>query len=116
MSIELPIKMIENKKLNLKDLLIYLNVKKYINNNTRSCYPSINTIIKDSGVSKVTVIKCLSRLEEEHCIKIIKKGKRGMKRNNIYIFLPYKNFEVFSEKFLEANGIDTNEKSYLIAS
>lgn len=111
--IQLPNGMTENKKLTPKDLLVYLAIKKYMNNESKSCYPSINTIVKDSGVSKVTVMKCLYKLEEEKYIKII---KNGMKRNNVYVFLSYKNFEVFSEEFLETQNIDLNEKSYVIAS
>ena len=111
--IQLPNGMTENKKLTPKDLLVYLTIKKYMNNESKSCYPSINTIVKDSKVSKATVIKCLNKLEEEQYIRII---KNGMKRNNVYVFLSYKNFEVFSEEFLETQNIDINEKSYVIAS
>lgn len=111
--IQLPNGMTENKKLTPKDLLVYLAIKKYMNNESKSCYPSINTIVKDSGVSKMTVMKCLDKLEKEQYIKIV---KNGMKRNNVYIFLSYKNFEVFSEEFLETQDIDINEKSYVIAS
>ena len=74
--IQLPNGMTENKKLTPKDLLVYLAIKKYMNNESKSCYPSINTIVKDSGVSKVTVMKCLDKLEKEKYIKIIKNGMR----------------------------------------
>jgi DNA-binding MarR family transcriptional regulator len=63
-------------------VLVYMLISAYTNRKGK-CLCSLETIIKDSGVMKPTVIKAIKKLEELEYIEIIKtKG-----RPDIYIVL-----------------------------
>ena len=94
-----------------KDLLVYATIKRFMNNTTKECFPSIDTIVRLSGISKPTVIKSTKLLEQEGYLSIRKSGKK-----NIYKFNKYKTFEVFSYQFLDIDIVSEEEKSYVIAS
>lgn len=108
---QVPNNMLSDSGLTPKDILIYATIKSHMNNKTRSCFPSINTIVKESGVSKSTVIKCIKNLENNNYFKIKKKG-----RSNLYVFSKYDKFEPFSEEFLKRDDILPNEKAYIMAT
>lgn len=100
-----------NMSLNPQDLLIYLNIKRYMNKDTKEAFPSLETISKHSGASIPTIRKCIKRLEDNNYIKIRKEG-----RKNIYQFLKYDEFEPFSYEFLDKEDLTFTEKSYIAAS
>lgn len=106
---QLPNKMLDSKELTTKDLLIYVTIKRHINNKTKEAFPSLDTICKESGVSKPTVIKCIESLKAANYISVRKEG-----RKNVYKFNPYVKFEPFSEEFLDSKEIDPNTKAYII--
>jgi len=108
---QLPNGMTLEGDLTPKDLLVYVTIKSHMNKDTKNCYPALDTIVKESGVSKPTVIKSISKLEEKNYLKVSKKG-----RSNLYSFSSCKNFEPFADEFLKSEDISTNEKAYLIAS
>jgi DNA-binding transcriptional regulator YhcF (GntR family) len=108
--VQLPNNMIKNNGLEPKDLLIYAVIKKYMNNETKECFPSLVTISKQSGYSINTIRNTLVSLQNNNYITIRKEGKK-----NIYKFNPHKNFEPFSYEFLECD-LETNEKAYILAS
>lgn len=108
--VQLPNNMTVNDELTPKDLLVYVTIKKYMNKDTLSCYPSIATIVEKSGVSKPTVLKAINKLQDLDYIKISKMG-----RNNLYTFSKYKNFEPFSYEFLEKEDVSVEEKSLIVA-
>lgn len=108
---QLPNGMTLEGELTPKDLLVYITIKSHMNKDTKNCYPSLDTIVEESGVSKPTVIKSISRLKEKNYLKVGKKG-----RSNLYSFVACKNFEPFSDEFLKNKEISSNEKAYLIAS
>ena len=57
------------RKISLID--IYCVLAKYANYTTQMCYPSIQTLIRESGVkNRNTVMKALKKLEELKIIKI----------------------------------------------
>ena len=107
--VQLPNNMTVHEELTPKDLLIYVTIKKYMNKDTLSCYPSVATIVEKSGVSKPTVLKAIGKLQELDYIKVSKQG-----RSNLYTFSPYKNFEPFSYEFLERTDISVEEKALII--
>lgn len=107
--VQLPNNMIKKDGLEPKDLLIYANIKKYMNNETRECFPSFVTISKDSGYSINTIRNSITLLVSNNYISVRREGKK-----NIYKFNPYKNFEPFSYDFLESN-LEANEKAYILA-
>lgn len=101
----------ENSDLEPKDQLIYLSIKRFMNSKTRRAFPSLKTISEVSGASIPTIRKSIERLEQKEYIKIIKKG-----RGQEYEFNKYKEFEPFSEDFLDKKDLSFTTKAYLIAS
>lgn len=108
--VQLPNNMIDHNDMEPKDLLIYTIIKKYMNNETKECFPSLSTISKDSGYSINTIRNSISLLLKEGYISIRKEGKK-----QIYKFNPYKSFEVFSYEFLESDILEANERAYVLA-
>lgn len=109
--VQLPNNMTASGELTPKDLLIYVSIKRYMNNETREAFPSLETIMKHSSSSKPTVRKCIESLKSKGYISIHKEG-----RKNVYKFSNSKNFEPFSYEFLDKEDLTANEKAYLIAS
>ena len=94
-----------------KDQLIYLAIKRYMNNETKESFPSLETISKDTGATPPTIRKILKRLEDFGYIQIFKRG-----RSNVYKFTDYDHFEAFSYDFLDNKNLTFTEKSYLVAA
>lgn len=108
---QLPNDMTKNKKLGPNDLLVYLNIKSFMNGKTKDCFPSLKKICEKSDLSVNTVRACIANLISEKYMWTEKFG-RGQK----YYFSSYKNFEVFSPEFLKKEDISSKEKGYVIAS
>jgi len=108
--IQLPNNMIKKNGLEPKDLLIYATLKKYMSNETKECFPSLETLSRESGYSINTIRKSISLLQDNKYITIRKEG-----RKNVYRFNPHKKFEPFSYEFLECDTLETNEKAYVLA-
>ena len=97
------------KGLDMRDLVIYAYLKKHYNAVTRESYPSLDLLAEESGISKPTVVKCLTRLEAANYIMI-----RKIKRCNHYTFSDIKKFEIYSFDFLEDSSLSTSDKAYII--
>lgn len=109
--VQLPNNMTETKVLSPQDLLVYLTIKRYMNTTTKQAFPSLQTISDKCGASINTIRKCISNLESEGYIIVVKEG-----RKNIYIFTKHKQFEPFSYDFLDKDDLSFTEKSYLAAA
>ena len=98
---------------NLKpnDLLILANIKRYMNNKTRKCCPSIKTISEKSGFSERMVITSIHRLELALEL-IVHRQSQGLP--NIYEFPKDSEFEMYSFEFLDNPNLTKDEKAYLI--
>jgi len=107
--VQLPNDMTITKELTPKDLYIYVCIKKFMNGVTHECFPSQETLMKLSGVTKPTLKKAIDNLKRLGYISIRKDG-----RKNIYKFNPHKNFEPFSYDFLNKGDLCPGEKSVLI--
>lgn len=94
-----------------KDQLIYLSIRRFMNDKSRTAFPSLDTIAKTSGASINTIRSTIKRLEEKGYFTIEKDGKK-----NIYVFSEHKGFEPFSYEFLDKQDISFTAKSYLAAS
>ena len=94
-----------------KDQLVYVAIKKFMNNETKEAFPSLNTLHNLTKLSINTIRECIDRLVNSGFIEVRKEG-----RKNIYKFLKYDKFEPFSFKFLEKEDLTSEEKAYLIAS
>lgn len=70
------------------ELKAYIALAKYANNETKECWPSINTIGKQIKKGRVTTIKALKGLEEKGCITV-KRRKKTNKDNetNLYTLM-----------------------------
>lgn len=108
--VQVPNDMTNSGNLSPKDLLIYATIKSHLNKITKTCFPSLSTIAKESGISRPTVIKSIEALKKAGYISVTLEG-----RKNIYSFSPYKNFEPFSFEFLKLE-MNPNIKAFLIAS
>ena len=109
--LQLPNNMTLETILTPQDLLVYISIKRYMNNETKEAFPSLQTIAEKCGASIPTIRKCIKRLEEGKYIEVTKKG-----RSQIYKFLKYNNFEPFSYEFLDKEDLSFTEKAYQLAS
>ena len=68
--------------------LVYCVLCAFSDNNTRSCYPSYNTIAEKVGCSKKTAIQCVASLCEKGWMrKMEQRTKKGGHRSNLYILV-----------------------------
>lgn len=66
---------------------VYRALLHYANRETWSCFPSIKTIAKDTGMSRSTIMRCLNELEKENLILRINRLRNNKgKTSNIYFF------------------------------
>ena len=66
---------------------VYRALLHYANRETWSCFPSIKTIAKDTGMSRSTIMRCLNELEKEDLILRINRLRENKgKTSNIYFF------------------------------
>lgn len=106
---KLPHDMTVGTTLTVKDLWIYLQIKKY-DNEEHKCFPSLATISQDSGVAINTVRKAVSKLVQFKYLETKRVGKC-----TFYYFLENgEHFEQFSKKFLDLENVSTMTKSFLI--
>ena len=109
--VQLPHNMTKSGKLTPNDLLVYLTIKRYMNNKTRQAFPSLRTLSSKCGFSINTIRDSIKCLEKEGWISITEDG-----RKNIYTFSTQRGlFERFSYEFLD-NDVPPKEKAYLIAT
>lgn len=110
--VQVPNKMTEeNTYLKPGDLLIYATIKRYMNAETKTCFPSLNTIASDSGASINTVRNSIQNLVNSGYIEVTQKG-----RGKLYRFLKWDRFEPFSYDFLDNKSLSFKEKAYILAT
>lgn len=80
------------------DKLVFASIKRYMNKDTRSCFPAIRTVAKKLKCSDTKVQNAIYRLENAGLIKI----KREEGKSNSYWFPPETDkFEMFTDEFLD---------------
>ena len=109
--VTVPNKLVEEKEINPKSLVIYCAIKRYMNKDNMSCYPSLSTIAEKSGCSVPTVKNAINELVNYGYITVTER----VGQSNLYTFSKHKNFEPFSYDFLDDQNIKLREKAYLIA-
>lgn len=107
---QLPNKMAADD-LTPKDQLVYIVLRSFMNNETLSCFPSLNTISKILDLSIPTISKSIKSLKDKSYILITKDG-----RKNVYHFKKLDKFEPFSKEFLERDDISSTAKAYIVAA
>lgn len=104
---------IDFRDLKPTDKLVYANIRRFMNKDTYTCYPSMNTIAKKCGITVQTVQNSIKRLVKFGYIEIL--NEKHNSKNNVYKFPKLTdNFERFTNEFLDNDKITPNEKAYLI--
>ena len=102
---------VKETKLKPFDKLVYANLRKYMNKDTYECFPTIRRIASECGCTEKRVTNSIERLIEAGDIE---KTKR-IGRSNVYKFNKLsKNFEMFTNDFLDQKDTTPEEKAYLI--
>lgn len=80
------------------DQLVFAQIKRFMNKDTRTCYPSIQTLKDKMDLSTTFIKDAIHRLEQFGLIQVTK--RKGT--SNLYYFPPETDqFEMFSEDFLD---------------
>lgn len=109
--VQVPDPVKEKKNLKPIDYLVYANIRRYMNKDTKCCWPSLNTIADICDCSVPTIRTSIKRLHQEGLIDVIK--RRG--QSDMYRFKELlKNFERFTPEFLDNETMTAEEKAYLI--
>lgn len=96
------------KSLAKGDKLVFASIKRYMNKDTRTCFPSLKTIAKKLNCSESKIQKCIYRLEEAGLVSI----RREEGKSNEYYFPPETDkFEMFTDEFLDME-LDLKVKEY----
>jgi Mn-dependent DtxR family transcriptional regulator len=93
------------------DILIYATIKRHMDKDTKTCYPSLDTISRESGASINTVRASIQNLVNAEYIEVTPKG-----RGKLYRFLKWDKFEPFSYNFLDNKKLTFKEKAYILAT
>lgn len=94
------------------DRLVYANMRRFMNKDTYTCYPSLSTLTEKCGVTKPTVCSSIKRLVKYGYIEIL---PEKMRTNNIYKFKKLiEDFERFTPEFLDDTRFSPGEKSYMM--
>jgi DNA-binding MarR family transcriptional regulator len=101
----------QNNFLKPGDLLIYATIKRHMNKDTKTCYPSLSTIASESGASINTVRSSIQNLINSGYIETEPHG-----RGKLYRFLKWDKFEPFSYDFLDNKKLSFKEKAYILAT
>lgn len=107
--VQVPNVDLKREGLQMKDMVVYAYLKSHQNSSSGECFPSLQCLVQESGLSKPTIIKCIERLEKSGYIYIDRSG-----RYNRYTFSDYKKFEIYSFDFLYDKSFDIQDKIYIM--
>jgi len=107
--IQIPNKVLKEDTLSNRDIVTYAYLKRHYNHKTKESFPSFDTLSKESGISKPTIMQCVQHLSNANYIFINKIGK-----TNHYTFSEEKKFEIYSFDFLDDTTKSLSDKAYLI--
>ncbi len=103
------------EQMDLKEIGVYTALKKYMNWNEYTCYPSVATLAEDLSCSENTVRKYLRQLEKKEIITIEYriKTKKGKKWNdtNLYTFIVEKFKGVLQNNKKDSSKDEDKQKS-----
>lgn len=101
------------------EILIYVCIRRYMNQDTMEAFPALDTIVRDSGCSKPTVVKTIETIEEKGYFKRIPKSQSKSKihgKGCVYVFNNEKHFEPFSYDFLDNATLSKSEKLQILCT
>lgn len=91
------------------DKIIYATIRRYMNKETRDCFPSINTIAVKLNCSKTKVLSAIKRLLDT---ELLEKHIDGRKNHYKFPLTEFdKHFEMFTDEFLDSD-LPLNVKEY----
>lgn len=91
------------------DKIIYATIRRYMNKETRDCFPSINTIAVKLNCSKTKVLSAIKRLLDT---ELLEKHIDGRKNHYKFPLTEFdKHFEMFTDEFLDLD-LPLNVKEY----
>ena len=61
--VKMPVILLVDERLTANDKLVYLALGVFMNRQSRTCFPSVGTLVRASGLSKSTIFRGLKRLE-----------------------------------------------------
>ena len=93
------------------DILVYACMKKYMNKDTLQTFVSISTIVKDTSLSRSSVMRAITSLILSGDLILLEKTKN----KKVYKFNKISDkFEKYTYDFLEHEDLDAKQKAYLI--
>lgn len=99
----------DQKRLEHGDKIVYAAIRRYMNKETRECFPAITTISETLKCSKTKVLSAISRLIE---VGLLKRYTDGRKNHYYFPLTEFdKHFEMFTDEFLDLN-LPLNVKEY----
>ena len=91
------------------DKIIYATVRRYMNRETRDCFPSLVTICSKLNCSKSKVLDAIKRLID---VGLLQKHTDGRKNHYYFPVTEFdKHFEMFTDEFLDLD-LPLNVKEY----
>lgn len=102
----------EKNQLTPIEKLVYVYLRRYMNEETKEAFPSQERLAKDSGLSRSTIIKSIKGLIDLEYIERLQSPTRVTH----YKFKKLLHFEPFSYEFLDNKNIKPLDKAYIIAS
>ena len=73
--VQVPNVDLKREGLQMKDMVVYAYLKSHQNSSSGECFPSLQCLVQESGLSKPTIIKCIERLEKSGYIYIDRSGR-----------------------------------------
>lgn len=76
--------------------LVFIYLRMHSDNNTGRSFPSLNTLAKETGLSKRTVQRCLSELQEKGAVNVEHRSNDRGTQSNLYTI--YDNAKLWNAK------------------
>ncbi|KEK24728.1 helix-turn-helix domain-containing protein [Bacillus gaemokensis] len=113
--------MIENEVIDNGDLDVYAFktyavIARYANKETKSAFPSLNTLAKKVGCGKKKIIECIKILvEKKYIAKTTRKDDKGDNLSNLYHLLPTPGISRKQDMILERDQGSVLEKPEVVS-
>ena len=95
-----------------KDMLVYADIRKYLNNKSGYAKPSISRIQDDLNISRVSVIASISKLKQAGLLQVDNTSSQV----NHYKFSEVNKFEKIPLRLIESQKLTNKEKEYIICT
>ncbi len=98
--------------LHYKDLLTYVAIRSFNNNETDDCLPGLDTISRRSGMNKKTTMESIKRLELSGLLKVTKSTKKHV--SNRYQFKKCSSFLQIPYSVFKTDDLTFNQRAMLV--